>query len=118
MILLDKEAAVQRAGSASEVLPPAIAPGYGSAWAADPSDGSVERIDLAQHTVADRIPVGGTPGAVAVGGGSVWTASVPGEALFGSTPTRERSRKESGSAEAASRRSRWAAALVGCRCDR
>ena len=78
IILLERNAAVQRAAVSLESPPTAIALGYGSAWAADPSDGIVERIDLARHTVADRIPVGGTPGVIAVGGGSVWTASVPG----------------------------------------
>ena len=78
VILLERNAAVQRAAISLESPPTAIALGYGSAWAAHPSDGIVERIDLARHTVADRIPVGGTPGVIAVGGGSVWTASVPG----------------------------------------
>ncbi len=78
VILLERNAAVQRAALSLESPPTAIALGYGSAWAAHPSDGIVERIDLARHTVADRIPVGGTPGVIAVGGGSVWTASVPG----------------------------------------
>lgn len=81
MILLERNAAVQRAAVSLGSPPAAIALGFGSAWAADPSDGIVERIDLAQHTVADRIPVGGTPGVIAVGGGSVWTASVPGDSV-------------------------------------
>jgi ABC-type transport system substrate-binding protein/DNA-binding SARP family transcriptional activator len=61
--------------------PAALVAGYGALWAADPGDGSVERIDVTSHTITDRITVGGTPGLLAVGGGAVWAASVEGESV-------------------------------------
>ena len=72
-----------RSSSAAVQLPTAasaLARGFGSIWAADPG-GVVERIDESTGAVADRIPVDGTPGAVAVSGGSVWVASVPGGSI-------------------------------------
>jgi peptide/nickel transport system substrate-binding protein len=41
----------------------------------------VLRLDPGSATVSDRIPVGAGPGAIAAGGGSVWAANVPGDAL-------------------------------------
>jgi len=61
--------------------PAALAAGYGSLWAADPGDGSVERIDPRVDTITDRITVGGTPGLLAVGGGAVWVAGVEAESV-------------------------------------
>ena len=119
VILLERNAAVQRAAVSLESPPAAIALGYGSAWAADPSDGIVERIDLARHTVADRIPVGGTPGVIAVGGGSVWTASVPGGSVVRIDPgtgTVTQRIPLGGEPPLGARVRPWL--VVGCRCDR
>jgi YVTN family beta-propeller protein len=71
-------------GKPSRRVPLAAAPavivaGHGSLWLADPSAGTVSRVDPRTGAVVDRIPVGATPGALAVGGGSVWAASVPGD---------------------------------------
>jgi YVTN family beta-propeller protein len=58
--------------------PAALAAGYGSLWVADPGQARIERIDVRDRTVVDRIPVAGAPGTVVVGGGSVWAATVAG----------------------------------------
>jgi YVTN family beta-propeller protein len=59
--------------------PPAMAAGHGSLWLADTNAAAVVRVDPANATVVDRIPVGINAGALAVGGGSVWAAGVPGD---------------------------------------
>jgi ABC-type transport system substrate-binding protein/DNA-binding SARP family transcriptional activator len=56
----------------------AMSSGAGAIWVADPGSGSVLRLDPRSGSVADRIHVGGEPGALAVGAGSVWAASTIG----------------------------------------
>jgi peptide/nickel transport system substrate-binding protein len=58
-----------------------MADGAGSIWLAVPDAGNVVRIDDATRQVTDTIPVGGSPSALAVGGGSVWAAGVPGDTI-------------------------------------
>ncbi|MFL5866977.1 MAG: protein kinase domain-containing protein [Thermoleophilaceae bacterium] len=65
------------------VRPSDIAVDHGSAWVANNGDGTVSRIDLGSHRVADPpIAVGASPEQVAVGGGRVWVER------SGSTPAR------------------------------
>jgi YVTN family beta-propeller protein len=52
--------------------PAAIAGSSDSLWLADPNEGTVSRVDLNARAVVDRIPLGGDPGGVAIGGESVW----------------------------------------------
>ena len=59
--------------------PAAIVATGDSLWSAYPGTGTVSRFDLASRSVADRVPVGGTPGMLTAGGGAVWVASVLGD---------------------------------------
>jgi DNA-binding beta-propeller fold protein YncE len=54
-----------------------VAIGAGSVWVSNPRTGSVLRIDpIARQT--ERIPVGGSPGAIVFGGGRLWVADEDG----------------------------------------
>jgi peptide/nickel transport system substrate-binding protein len=69
-----------RSNSVREVVgltnpPAALAAGFGSIWATDPTGQRVMRVDPASGSVTDRIAVGAQPGSVATGGGAVWVAS-------------------------------------------
>ena len=59
--------------------PAAMVAAGDSLWSAFPDTGTVSRFDLVSRSVADRVPVGGTPGMLAAGGGAVWVASVLGD---------------------------------------
>ena len=65
--LLDAPAATTRLG--------------GALWLAEPDTGEVVQINLASRRVVERISVGGSTGAIASAGGSIWTATVLGSAL-------------------------------------
>jgi DNA-binding beta-propeller fold protein YncE/predicted Ser/Thr protein kinase len=58
-----------------------VAAGEGSVWIASPRSGEVLRVDPASRRVSERIPVGGRPGAVVVGGGRVWAADEDGAGI-------------------------------------
>jgi DNA-binding SARP family transcriptional activator/ABC-type transport system substrate-binding protein len=58
--------------------PAAMAADPQSIWLAEPDAGTVVRVDRVSRQVVERIPVGGVPSALTVGGGAVWVASVPG----------------------------------------
>ena len=49
-----------------------------SLWLADANAGTVVRADRRSGAVAQTLTVGGTPGAMAVGDGSIWVADAPG----------------------------------------
>ncbi len=51
-----------------------VAVGQGSVWVSSPRDSEVLRIDPETQRVAERIDVGGRPGAIVFGGGRVWVA--------------------------------------------
>jgi YVTN family beta-propeller protein len=59
----------------------AAASDTGSLWLASASTGAVVRIDPSVPAVVDRVPIGGSPGTLAVGGGAVWVATVPGDTV-------------------------------------
>jgi YVTN family beta-propeller protein len=72
--------AVDPDGSISAAVPVGTDPaglafGGGALWAANRSDGTVSRIDLATHTVVQTIDVGTAPEALTVTAGSVWVAN-------------------------------------------
>src|SRR3954469_18965310 len=69
------------------VAPAAIAATSRAVWLADPDSGSLSRIDPRSGTVAGRIGLGGNPGVVAFGGGSLWVAGVPGDEVHPIDPT-------------------------------
>lgn len=62
--------------------PAALIGAYGHLWTANPTEGTVSRVDLATGSVDDRIPVAGSPAALAAGGGWIWTTSVPGDRVL------------------------------------
>jgi DNA-binding beta-propeller fold protein YncE/predicted Ser/Thr protein kinase len=55
-----------------------VAVGEGSVWVSSPRTGSVLRVDPDSRRVLARIAVGGSPGAIAVGGRRVWVADEAG----------------------------------------
>ena len=55
-----------------------VAVGEGSVWVTDPPHGELLRIDPGSGAVAQRIEVGGRPGAIAFGGYRVWVADLDG----------------------------------------
>jgi YVTN family beta-propeller protein len=55
-----------------------VAVGEGSVWVTDPPLGELLRVDPASGAVAQRIRVGGHPGAIAYGGYRVWVADLNG----------------------------------------
>jgi YVTN family beta-propeller protein len=61
--------------------PAAMVPVGRSLWLANPGTGTVAQVDLATQAVVDRVPVGGTPGALASGGDFLWSASVLGASI-------------------------------------
>ncbi len=58
--------------------PAAVASSGRSAWAAEPGDGIVSRVQTSSSGALDRIAVGGEPGAVVTGAHAVWAASTVG----------------------------------------
>jgi streptogramin lyase/predicted Ser/Thr protein kinase len=57
-----------------------VAVGEGAVWVSSPRDGSVLRVDPDER-LTTRIPVGGRPGAIVVGGGRVWVADDAGSGV-------------------------------------
>lgn len=68
------------AGTRLAGAPTAMVADASSLWFAEPSAGAVQRVNRASRQVEETVyPPGNTsPSALAVGGGSVWAASVPG----------------------------------------
>jgi DNA-binding beta-propeller fold protein YncE len=62
-----------------------VAVGEGSIWVSSPRTGEVLRIDEAGGVTA-RIPVGGRPGPIVVGGGRVWVADEAGAGVTAINP--------------------------------
>jgi DNA-binding beta-propeller fold protein YncE len=60
--------------------------GSGSVWVSSPARGEVLRVDPATEAVTARIPVGGRPGAIVVGGGRVWVADDDGAGVTAINP--------------------------------
>ena len=62
--------------SLSAPTPAGIVAAAGSLWVADRErEATILRVDPDAGTRVDRIPVGGAPGALAAGGGSIWVAT-------------------------------------------
>jgi streptogramin lyase len=55
--------------------PGGVAAGFGSVWVADPSRGTIDRIDTETNRTQARIYTGGSPNFVAVGDGGVWASN-------------------------------------------
>jgi YVTN family beta-propeller protein len=61
--------------------PAAMAANGRTLWLADPTAGTVSRVDLETRAVNQRIAVDGTPGVLAMAGGALWVSGVPGTTL-------------------------------------
>ena len=61
--------------------PAAAVSADGSLWLASPGAGVVTRVADSTHTIVDSIPVGGSPGLLAAGGGSIWVATALGDSI-------------------------------------
>ncbi len=68
-------------GSSLDAAPAAMAEDARTIWAVEPDAGRVVRVDRASRRVVEKVFVGGTPGAVTVGGGAAWVASIPGASV-------------------------------------
>jgi peptide/nickel transport system substrate-binding protein len=78
MVELSEHASSVRASISLPGRPAALVAGFGSLWAADPGDATIERIDPTRRMITDRIALGGPPGVLAIGGGSVWAGTAYG----------------------------------------
>jgi peptide/nickel transport system substrate-binding protein len=78
------------AGASLADAPAATVSDRHSIWLAEPSAGEVVRIDLASRQIEQRVSVDGSPSLLAVGDGSVWAATAPGDTIYRIDRTTER----------------------------
>src|SRR5262249_35257811 len=77
---LTRDSSVSRASLADS--PPAMGAAASPTSPPGPSAGAVVRVDLASRQVEETVPLDGSPSTLAVGGGSVWAATVPGNIVY------------------------------------
>jgi peptide/nickel transport system substrate-binding protein len=70
------------AGASLADAPTAMVADASSIWLAEPSAGAVVRVALGSRQVEETVPLDGSPSALAVGGGSVWAATVAGDTVY------------------------------------
>jgi DNA-binding SARP family transcriptional activator/ABC-type transport system substrate-binding protein len=70
------------AGASLADAPTAMVADASSIWLAEPSAGAVVRVALSSRQVEQTVDLNGSPSTLAVGGGSVWAASVPGDTVY------------------------------------
>jgi DNA-binding SARP family transcriptional activator/ABC-type transport system substrate-binding protein len=69
------------AGASLTDAPTAMAADASSIWLAEPSAGAVVRVALSSRQVEQTVGLDGSPSTLAVGSGSVWAATVPGDTI-------------------------------------
>jgi DNA-binding SARP family transcriptional activator/ABC-type transport system substrate-binding protein len=70
------------AGPSFADAPTAMVADASSIWLAEPSAGAVVRIALSSRQLEQTVDLNGSPSTLAVGGGSVWAAGVPGDTVY------------------------------------